>query len=286
MAGSDADTEHDPAAEMPREDAGSVPSETLAKFLTPVPPAPARVGRPPAPLAGLFSDPPIPRKGTSSIPPTTSPSDPAPHPLPSRPPIDLDPLKLIDESRLARGTGENERAHLDTFDDESLERSSLPPPLFKSWPSRLTALAAGICLGLLGVQMFAIRSTKRPDRPPVAAVVGAVETPPAPAPADPAEDENGAVPSETDQPIDEATARELRLQARRLLESGLADQGVALARRAIAANPNDPESYVLLAAGLQDLGRWQESREVFSKCVRASDRKANAECIYFATRSE
>src|SRR6185436_11073080 len=105
---------------------------------------------------------------------------------------------------------------------------------------------------------------KRSDRPPAAAVVataaGTVEDPPAPAPDELAEDENAAGASESDPPIDQATARDLRLQARRLLETGLAEQGVAFAKRAIAADPNDPESYVLLAAGLQDRGLWQRSR--------------------------
>ena len=43
---------------------------------------------------------------------------------------------------------------------------------------------------------------------------------------------------------------------------------------------------ILLAAGLQDLGRWDESRQVFAKCVRESNGKANDECVYFATRSK
>ena len=74
----------------------------------------------------------------------------------------------------------------------------------------------------------------------------------------------------------------MRQEARRLLESGQIDPGVAAARRAIELNPNDPECYVLLAAGLQDQGRWAESREVFSRCVRKSNTGINAECAYFA----
>ena len=71
-----------------------------------------------------------------------------------------------------------------------------------------------------------------------------------------------------------------------MLEGGNAKEGVDLARRAIQADPNDAEGYILLAAGLQDLGRWQESQDVFAKCVQESNRKANAECVYFATRSK
>jgi len=84
-------------------------------------------------------------------------------------------------------------------------------------------------------------------------------------------------------PLDPAKALETRREARRLLEAGIIERGVAAARSAIAMNPSDPESYVLLAAGLQDMGRWAESREVFSRCVNKSKNGINAECVYFAT---
>jgi hypothetical protein len=83
-------------------------------------------------------------------------------------------------------------------------------------------------------------------------------------------------------PIDPAKALEARREARRLLEAGIIEPGVAAARSAIALNPTDPEAYVLLAAGLQDMGRWAESREVFSRCVHKSKSGINAECAYFA----
>jgi hypothetical protein len=82
--------------------------------------------------------------------------------------------------------------------------------------------------------------------------------------------------------IDPVKGLQMRQEARRLLESGQIDPGVLAARRAIELNPNDPECYVLLAAGLQDQGRWAESREVFSRCVRKSSTGINAECAYFA----
>jgi hypothetical protein len=83
--------------------------------------------------------------------------------------------------------------------------------------------------------------------------------------------------------IDPVKGAELKREARRLLENGIIDQGVATARRSIEMNPTDPECYVLLAAGLQDQGRWAESREVFSRCVHKSNTGINAECVYFAT---
>jgi hypothetical protein len=86
-------------------------------------------------------------------------------------------------------------------------------------------------------------------------------------------------------PVDPVKGLEARREARRLLEAGQIEPGVAAARNAIALNPADPESYVLLAAGLQDMGRWAESREVFSRCIHKSNNTINAECVYFATTS-
>jgi hypothetical protein len=100
-----------------------------------------------------------------------------------------------------------------------------------------------------------------------------------------ADDENDTPPaaSATEAQIDPVLGLQLRREARRLLEGGQIDQGVETARRAILANPADPECYVLLAAGLQDQGRWAESREVFSRCVHKSKDAINSECVYFAT---
>jgi hypothetical protein len=97
------------------------------------------------------------------------------------------------------------------------------------------------------------------------------------------EDDKIAEPAPALVAVDPAKALEARREARRLLESGIIEPGVAAARNAIALNPTDPESYVLLAAGLQDMGRWAESREVFSRCVHKSKNGINAECVYFAT---
>jgi hypothetical protein len=97
------------------------------------------------------------------------------------------------------------------------------------------------------------------------------------------EDPGPAEPAVVAVPVDPVKGLELRREARRLLEAGQIDTGVATARRAIEANPADAECYVLLAAGLQDQGRWAESREVFSRCVRKSNQGINAECVYFAS---
>ena len=97
------------------------------------------------------------------------------------------------------------------------------------------------------------------------------------------QDEPSAEPPPALVPLDPVKAAEVRREARRLLEAGIIEPGVAAARNAIALNPADPEAYVLLAAGLQDMGRWAESREVFSRCVHKSKNGINAECAYFAS---
>ena len=97
------------------------------------------------------------------------------------------------------------------------------------------------------------------------------------------EDPANAEPAAIAVPVDPVKGVAARREARRLLEAGQIEPGVAAARSAIALNPADPESYVLLAAGLQDMGRWAESREVFSRCIHKSNNTINAECVYFAT---
>lgn len=72
--------------------------------------------------------------------------------------------------------------------------------------------------------------------------------------------------------------------ARTLLEAGHTRDGVAAARAAVSANPNDAEPYILLAAGLQDLGRWAEAQNVFTTCKQATSSGPNAACRYFAER--
>jgi tetratricopeptide (TPR) repeat protein len=85
-------------------------------------------------------------------------------------------------------------------------------------------------------------------------------------------------------PVDDATALELQRKARELLTSGQIVEGVAYARRAIAARPLDGDNYILLAAGLQDLGQWQQARNIFSQCVKRSGGPTTVECQYFATQ--
>jgi hypothetical protein len=70
--------------------------------------------------------------------------------------------------------------------------------------------------------------------------------------------------------------------ARALLEAGHTREGVAAARLAVDANSSDAEPYILLAAGLQDEGRWAEAQSVFSLCKQKTSSGPNATCRYFA----
>lgn len=70
--------------------------------------------------------------------------------------------------------------------------------------------------------------------------------------------------------------------ARALLEAGHTREGVAAARLAVDANSSDAEPYILLAAGLQDEGRWGEAQSVFSLCKQKTSSGPNATCRYFA----
>jgi hypothetical protein len=84
-----------------------------------------------------------------------------------------------------------------------------------------------------------------------------------------------------DPPSAEDAAALIR-NARTLLSAGRAREGVAAARQAVEKNPLDAEPYVLLAAGLQDLGAWSEARQVFAACRRKAKRGPSSTCQYFA----
>ena len=87
-------------------------------------------------------------------------------------------------------------------------------------------------------------------------------------------------------PIDDHAAREsahaLLLSARSLLQAGRIRAGVDVARQALAANGNDAEPYILLAAGLQDLGDWSGAQRVFAACKARARSGLQAECSYFS----
>jgi hypothetical protein len=96
-------------------------------------------------------------------------------------------------------------------------------------------------------------------------------------------------PSATRSPAPAAVAGEsdaagLREKARTLLATGHSRDGVAFARAAVESDPADARSYVLLGAGLQDLGDWAGAREVFQACTQKAERGPQGACQYFARR--
>jgi hypothetical protein len=303
MTGADADTDQKGLTD----EQNSADPERLARFLTPVPkprtsvPAP-HPDAPQVPLHGalepqrtsLFTDLLVPRRNSSLLPPPGDIVSEDPLAEKSRevgpPEKELGEEPLDDEPELDKFSEHEASTSNLTLEkglDDSLDADDdfLPRPRpLSSLRIRNAATVAMAALVTIGIAVAWKRAVRPPHDTTAAAPV--VETPaPTGATAEeiapPDDDSNFEVPTP-----DVEKGRELRREARQLLEAGRAEEGVGVARKAIAADANDPEAYILLAAGLQDLGRWQESRDVFVKCVRQSNDKANAECVYFATRSK
>jgi Flp pilus assembly protein TadD len=93
-----------------------------------------------------------------------------------------------------------------------------------------------------------------------------------------------SVPTDSDasHALSEESARQLIRTARSLLEAGQIRAGVAAARQALAANSTDAEPYILLAAGLQDLGDWAGAQAIFGACKERSHQGPSADCRYFS----
>jgi hypothetical protein len=283
MTGADADTEQKVGADEP----DSADPASLAKFLTPVIPRPksgapdadavAQEIAPPEALApqrtSIFDALLVPRRNSSLLPPpgdadaTEETSDIGTFEEHESPTSNLAVEKSLQDDDL-------------DADEDFLPRRRTPidPTLI-----RRAAIAVGGLVVALCIVLIFRRASRRPESVTTAGPL--VEAPALAATrdeaAEPLDDPDFVVPIP-----DVEKGRELRREARRHLEAGRAEEGVSVARQAIEADANDPEGYILLAAGLQDLGRWKESRDVFVKCVRESNGKMNTECVYFATRSK
>jgi hypothetical protein len=313
-------SETDSERELGEDESGKADSVKLAKFLTPVPKPKSSMPPPPSPAAlrvspappvakqrpSLFSDLPVPRKNSSLRPPadvTEAPRvEPPVEPPPVEPPRAEEPAPPVSPSRRRPRIEEWDETESPTGDvtletslremeredvDRDLDLLPLSRPPLGPKGARRAAIAAAALVLVVAVVFVARRALSpspaaAPSSSPASTAALARE-PNAPT------DDTFETKEEVEFPTsaaDPAKGRELRQEARRLLESGNAEEGVRVSRLAIQADPNEAEGYILLAAGLQDLGRWQESRDVFAKCVQESGRKANAECVYFATRSK
>jgi hypothetical protein len=262
----------------------------LAKFLTPIPrprssvppaPDPEALRQPPVPATAdertsLFSDLPVPRKNSSLRPP----------PEGADAPRATAPLGGFEENERRITEAPVEQDLLDEEpDDDELDFVPLSDPLVGRDTARRVAIAlsALVAIAVVAIAARRIASPRATDVSPASSPRSSIATASS-APAAEALEPTADDLADSDEDVE--TGRELRREARQVLQRGNAQEGVVLARRAIQADPNNAEGYILLAAGLQDLGHWQESHDVFAKCVQESNRKANAECVYFATRSK
>jgi hypothetical protein len=255
---------------------------------------------------GLFSDLPVPRKNSSLLAPpvavaaTPKPRDvaatPKPREVTATPTAETAASQNPDEfaehesptgSLSVAAPMRDETIEPDDDEPDLPDFEVVPGPRFTlgSATGRRAAILAGAFV-IAALVVLVVRRVASPSRS--AATTATARSEASDSTKAPGDDIPGPMDDsdlESSEP-DPAMARELRREARRLLVMSKAEEGVGVARRAIRADPNDPEGYILLAAGLQDLGRWQESRDVFAKCVHESNGKPNAECVYFATRSK
>jgi hypothetical protein len=178
-----------------------------------------------------------------------------------------------------------------------------PEPALLARRARLRRVVVGVLCASLGVlftgalvrrRSESIRTELRPNSSavsgPVNSVVSAARAPSSdvaqvPAAVSPPAASNEAPANSAE--LDDGTRGDpntLIHTARALLESGHVREGVAMARDAVQANPAEAEPYILLAAGLQDLGDWNEARSVFAECQQKARRGPNDSCRYFARR--
>ena len=291
MTGSEPDTKRNEEGDESGADS------SLAKFLTPVPRPRSSLPAPPAvaPPEGASATPgEMPERADVLAAPAEPHHDPnllsaGDADAPAAPPPrreDRPPADVVLERESRTSDLILETSVRDETVEPDLDLGFLPGG-HSSVRARIRRAAIGVAAVALsaGVVLMLTRAPSRPKRAPLATAF-AIESVPEPKGAPTGE---AVEPTEDSQlepsAADVEKARDLRREARQLLEAGRIEEGVGLARSAIKADPYNPEAYVLLAAGLQDLGRWQESRDIFTKCVRDSNQKANYECVYFATRS-
>jgi hypothetical protein len=155
--------------------------------------------------------------------------------------------------------------------DGAPSSTSVPVAVPSAIPSNTSAPVAAASVTPSATPLPSVMSSA-PRVPPSSA---------APAPALAASGRPGPAPSVV---AGEADAAGLREKARSLLATGHSRDGVAFARAAVESDPADARSYVLLGAGLQDLGDWGGARDVFHECTLKATRGPSGACQYFARR--
>jgi len=90
---------------------------------------------------------------------------------------------------------------------------------------------------------------------------------------------DSAVPSASAAPAaGSADAAALTKEAYALLNRGKRTEAMAVARRAIEADPSDANPYLYLGSALQESGKWKEGVEAYSECVRHATKGPVYEC--------
>jgi len=178
-----------------------------------------------------------------------------------------------------------------------LEDTEEPPPShdrraeirrFEAWRTKLRrgvvatlsgATALLLVAGIMQQRVDAERAVTSPAVPRVAPYASAREAE-LPAPSASESAPVAPVPSVSLEPDSAALIR----KARELLRAGRSREGVVAARDAMTQAPSEAEPYVLLGAGLQDLGDFMAARSVFAECVEKATHGPSATCRYFAKR--
>jgi Flp pilus assembly protein TadD len=146
----------------------------------------------------------------------------------------------------------------------------------------VAVLGAAVALLMLGLVVQAHKESQRrlADTLPAARVVQPASSAPHSADAQPTPPVVLAPPaSATALAAIDVTG--LLRKTRKLLGSGHSREGVQAAREALVADPQNAEPYLLLGAGLQDLGKFAEARQAFRDCLSVAQRGDLASCRYF-----
>ena len=77
---------------------------------------------------------------------------------------------------------------------------------------------------------------------------------------------------------DHGDAAKAKNAARQLVRLGKMREAAVEARAALAVDPTDGETYLLLGAALQESGQWKEANGVFSECAKTATQGPRNEC--------
>jgi hypothetical protein len=79
-------------------------------------------------------------------------------------------------------------------------------------------------------------------------------------------------------PVDADAAKKLAREAESLMNRGQMEGAIAAAEKAIAADPELADGYLMKGAALQETGKWEAGAEMFNECVRRAKTGRKGEC--------